>query len=82
MDVKTHYELLVEENNDPFREPPTLRKYMESWDGRVFLDLMELDLSKTILKIGVGTGRVAEKVARCCRHLTGIDSLSDSRFAA
>ncbi len=73
MDIKTHYDLLIEENNDPFRDPPALRKHMESWDGQVFLDLMELDLSKTVLEIGVGTGRIAEKVARCCRHLTGID---------
>ena len=73
MDIRTHYDMLIEENNDPFRDPPTLRKYMESWDGQVFLDLMELDPSKTVLKIGVGTGRLAEKTAGCCRWLTGID---------
>ena len=73
MDAKTHYDLLVEENNDPFRDPPVLQKHMESWDGQVFLDLMELDHSKNVLEIGVGTGRLAAKTARCCRHLTGID---------
>ena len=73
MDIKTHYDLLIEENNDPFRDPPVLQKYMESWDGRVFLDLMELDESKTVLEIGVGTGRLAVKAAAFCRHLTGID---------
>ena len=73
MDAKTHYDLLIEENNDPFRDPPALRRYMESWDGQVFLDLLELDPSKTVLEIGVGTGRIAEKVAGRCRHLTGID---------
>lgn len=73
MDVKTHYDLLIKENNDPFRDPPALRKYMESWDGQVFLDLLELNPSKTVLEIGVGTGRIAEKIAGCCRHLTGID---------
>ena len=73
MDIKTHYDLLIEENNDPFRDPPALRKYMESWDGQVFLDLLELNLSKTALEIGVGTGRIAEKTAGCCQHLTGID---------
>ena len=73
MDVKTHYDLLIEENNDPFRDPPALQKYMELWDGQTFLDQMELDGSKTVLEIGVGTGRLAEKTARCCRHLTGID---------
>ncbi len=73
MDVKTHYDLLIEENNDPFRDPPALQKYMESWDGREFLDLMELDESKAVLEIGVGTGRLAVKTAGFCRHLTGID---------
>jgi ubiquinone/menaquinone biosynthesis C-methylase UbiE len=73
MDVKTHYDLLIKENNDPFRDPPALRKYMESWDGQVFLDLLELNPSKKVLEIGVGTGRIAEKIAGCCRHLTGID---------
>ena len=73
MDAKTHYDLLIEENNDPFRDPPALQKYMESWDGRAFLDLMELDESKAVLEIGVGTGRLAVKTAGFCRHLTGID---------
>jgi ubiquinone/menaquinone biosynthesis C-methylase UbiE len=73
MDIRSHYDLLIEENNDPFRDPPALRKYMESWDGQVFLDLMELDESKTFLEIGVGTGRLAIKTAGCCRWLTGID---------
>ena len=73
MDIRTHYDMLIEENNDPFRDPPTLRKYMESWDGQVFLDLMELDPSKTVLEIGIGTGRLAEKTAGCCCWLTGID---------
>ena len=49
IDAKTHYDLLVDENNDSFRDPPVLQKYMESWDGQVFLDLMELDQSKTVL---------------------------------
>ena len=73
MDVQTHYDLLIKENNDPFRDPPALRKHMESWDGQVFLDLLELNPSKKVLEIGVGTGRIAEKIAGCCRHLTGID---------
>ncbi len=73
MDVKTHYDLLIEENNDPFRDPPVLREHMESWDGQTFLDLMELSPSKTVLEIGIGTGRLAEKTVGRCRHLTGID---------
>ena len=73
MDIRSHYDLLVAEDNDPFRDPPALRKHMESWDGQAFLDLMELDRSKTVLEIGVGTGRLAVKTAGCCRWLTGID---------
>lgn len=73
MDTKTHYDLLIEENNDPFHDPPVLQKYMESWDGPTFLDMMELDESKAVLEIGVGTGRLAAKTAGRCRHLTGID---------
>ncbi len=73
MDVKTHYDMLIGANNDPFRDPPALQEYMNSWDGPVFLDLMELDLSKTVLEIGVGTGRLAAKTAGTCRHLTGVD---------
>ena len=73
MDTKSHYDLLIEENNDPFRDPPVLQKYMELWDGQVFLDLMELDESRTVLEIGVGTGRLAVKTAEHCQHLTGID---------
>lgn len=73
MDVRTHYDLLIEENNDPYRDPPDLQKYMELWDGHIFLDLMELNPSKTVLEIGIGTGRLAAKTAERCMHLTGID---------
>ncbi len=73
MDVRTHYDRLIDENNDPFRDPPALRRHMESWDGPAFLELMELDPSMTVLEVGIGTGRLAEKTAGRCRHLTGID---------
>ena len=73
MDVITHYDLLIEENNDPFRDPPTLRAYMDQWDGEAFLQALELNPRKEVLEIGMGTGRLAVKVAPFCASLTGID---------
>lgn len=73
MDVINHYDLLIDENNDPFRDPPVLQEYMEQWDGDLFLSAMELNKNKKALEIGVGTGRIAVKVAPLCKHLTGID---------
>lgn len=73
MDVIKHYDLLLEENNDPFRDPPALQEYMCGWDGELFLEAMELSGKKKVLEIGIGTGRLAVKVAPCCERLTGID---------
>lgn len=73
MDARTHYDLLIDEDNDPFRDPPPLQAYMEQWDGQPFLDAMELDPGKQVLEIGIGTGRIAARVAPRCVQLTGID---------
>ncbi len=71
--VIQHYDLLIEENNDPFRDSPMLQDYMCQWDGALFLEAMELATNKNVLEIGIGTGRIAAKVAPHCAHLTGID---------
>lgn len=71
--VIQHYDLLIEENNDPFRDPPMLQEYMSQWDGDQFLEAMELATNKNVLEVGIGTGRIAAKVAPHCAHLTGID---------
>ena len=73
MNVIQHYDKLIVDDNDPFRDPPVLQDYMEKWDGKLFIDSMALDKTKRVLEIGVGTGRLAQKVAPNCLSFTGID---------
>lgn len=73
IDVAEHYDKLIEENNDPFRDPVPLRKYMDKWDGQAFMDLLRLSGKEQVLEIGVGTGRLAAKTAPMCCKLYGID---------
>lgn len=72
-DVIGHYDSLIEENNDPVRDSEPLRSYMDKWDGQRFIDCMELDKRKSVLEIGIGTGRLAIKTAPMCKFLYGID---------
>ncbi len=72
-DVIEHYNKLIDENNDPARDPKPLRDYMDKWDGERFIESMQLDKSKSVLEIGIGTGRHAIKVAPICKSLCGID---------
>ena len=72
-DVVRHYDLLIDENNDPVHDPKPLRDYMDKWDGQAFIDSMELDKNKSVLEIGVGTGRLAVRVAPLCGQFCGID---------
>lgn len=71
--ITMHYDLLIDEGNDPFRDPPVLQEYMDRWDGQALIDAMALRKEKTVLEIGIGTGRIAKKVAPHCLQLTGID---------
>ena len=71
--VSKHYDLLIEENNDPVRDPEPLREYMDKWDGRQFIDSLQLTKEKSVLEIGVGTGRLAVRTAPECREFCGID---------
>jgi len=68
-----HYDALVEENNDPVHDPEALREYMDKWDGQEFIDELRLSKDKSVLEIGVGTGRLAVKVAPECGSFAGID---------
>lgn len=71
--VTHHYDSLIDENNDPVHDPKPLRDYMDKWDGQAFIDSMELDNNKSVLEIGVGTGRLAVRVAPLCGEFCGID---------
>ena len=72
-DLIRHYDLLIDEGNDPVHDPAHLRAYMDNWDGPVFLKMLELDATKTVLEIGVGTGRLAIRTAPLCGAFYGID---------
>ena len=68
-----HYDILVDENNDPVHDPQPLKDYMDKWDGQLFIDKMNLNSTKNVLEIGVGTGRLAIRVAPYVKSFTGID---------
>lgn len=72
-EVIDHYDKLIEENNDPFYDPKPLREYMDKWDGLDFIKEMQLSTDKKVLEIGIGTGRIANRVAPLCKTLVGID---------
>ena len=36
--VKEHYDLLIDEGNDPVYDPMPLQEYMDKWDGQKFID--------------------------------------------
>lgn len=57
-----HYDLLIEEQCDPCRDSDILKEYMSRWDGPRFYDFLCLSSEKTVLEIGIGTGRIAQKL--------------------
>lgn len=71
--IAFHYDELVREENDPFRDPPEMKEYMEKWDGREFFSLLALTGEEKVLEIGCGTGRLAAAVLGSCREYTGLD---------
>jgi len=69
-----HYDMLAREGHDPVYDAPELQVHMDRWDGPAFLDALGLTLASDVLEIGVGTGRLAQRVLRRgCGSLTGID---------
>ena len=81
-DVIDHYERLIDEGNDPVEDPEPLRAYMDKWDGKTFLEALDLSKDKTVLEIGVGTGRLAVRTAPLCRIFHGIDLSSKTILRA
>lgn len=71
--IAFHYDELVREENDPFRDPPEMKEYMEKWDGKEFFTLLALTGKEKVLEIGCGTGRLASAVLGSCREYTGVD---------
>ena len=71
--VKEHYDLLIDEGNDPVHDSDRLKAYMDRWDGEKFIKALELSNDKSVLEIGVGTGRLAVRTAPLCKTFTGID---------
>ena len=64
---------MIDENNDPVHDPKPLQDYMDKWDGQAFIDKMGLNKEKSVLEIGVGTGRLAVRVAPLCGEFYGVD---------
>lgn len=71
--VSQHYDLLVDENQDPVHDPRPLRDYMDQWDGQTMIDKLELHPFRSVLEIGVGTGRLAVRIAPLRKRFCGID---------
>lgn len=71
--IAKHYDILINEGNDPVHDPEPLKVYMDKWDGQMFIDKMLLSTDKTVLEIGVGTGRLAVRTAPLCKEFYGID---------
>ncbi len=77
-EIQKHYDLLLQEGNDPVCDPAPLRRYMDGWDGERFLQALALTPQKSVLEIGVGTGRLAVRVAPYSRYFVGIDLAPDT----
>ena len=66
INVSRHYDLLIENGNNPVLDGKELSEYMNKCDGEEFISLLDLDVNKTVLEIGCGTGRIAKKIVDFC----------------
>jgi ubiquinone/menaquinone biosynthesis C-methylase UbiE len=67
-----YYDFLADAN-DPVEDTEPLISYMNKWDGQEFINELSLSPEKTVLEIGVGTGRLAVRVFDKCKIFYGID---------
>jgi ubiquinone/menaquinone biosynthesis C-methylase UbiE len=70
--ILNYYDFLADAN-DPVEDTEPLISYMNKWDGQEFFDELDVSLEKTILEIGVGTGRLAIRIIDKCKLFYGID---------
>jgi len=71
--VRRHYDLLIDEDNDPVNDSKEMIDYMNRWDGQRFIEYMDLRKDKDVLEIGVGTGRIAQRIISNCHLFVGVD---------
>lgn len=71
--LQKHYDLLIDEGDDPVHDPPALKEYMSKWDGPEFIKALDVDKNKSVLEIVAGTGRTAVQIISQCACYTGID---------
>ena len=72
-EVIKHYDWLNDENNDPVYDTDELKVYMDKWDGEEFIKRITISPDNSVLEIGVGTGRLAVRVAPLAGKFTGVD---------
>ena len=81
INTRNHYDTIIDEIEDPknykvidpAHDTEPLKSYMDKWDGEAFIEAMQLLPDKSVLEIGVGTGRIAIRVCGKCGSFTGID---------
>lgn len=72
--TKAHYDILIDQDNDPVHDPVPLQLYMNKWDGETFLKELNINSESRVFELGIGTGRLAIKVLGLgCKSYVGID---------
>lgn len=49
-EIAHHYDILIEEGNDPVHDSRPLKEYMNKWDGYDFIRQMQIDNNKSVLR--------------------------------